>query len=159
MKIGVISDTHGYLPPLVFQQFAGVEKILHAGDVVTEEILIELETIAPVFAARGNTDFYPLAMKLPAVKLLTLNTVNFAIIHNLGNKSNFLARIKSEHPSFNPDVVIYGHTHIKHYEKAYGVHFVNPGCAGNSRCAGQKTGAIIEWKNKDDIRVEFIGLS
>ena len=109
--------------------------------------------------ARGNTDFYPLAMKLPAVKLLTLNTVNFAIIHNLGNKSNFLARIKSEHPSFNPDVVIYGHTHIKHYEKAYGVHFVNPGCAGNSRCAGQKTGAIIEWKNKDDIRVEFIGLS
>lgn len=158
MKVGVISDTHNFLSAAVFEKFKGVDRIFHAGDIVSEDILIELETIAPVIAVHGNSDFYPLTSRLPSHKVLTLHSVNFAIVHIIGNKHNFLSYIEKMHPSFKPDVVIYGHTHLMHYEKMYDVHFVNPGCAGNSRCLGQKTAAIIEWNSREDLKVDFVGL-
>src|SRR3954463_14321445 len=55
-RIGLISDTHGLLRPQVHEALAGVELILHAGDVGGDMILDELEVIAPVFAVYGNTD-------------------------------------------------------------------------------------------------------
>ena len=56
MKIGVISDTHGFLDPKIFELFAGVEHILHAGDIGFASIILELQEIAPVTAVYGNTD-------------------------------------------------------------------------------------------------------
>src|SRR5216110_2710106 len=56
MKICIISDTHGFLDPKVPELFAGVERILHAGDVGPHSLLLELEAIAPVTAVLGNTD-------------------------------------------------------------------------------------------------------
>ena len=56
MKIGLISDTHGLLRAQVFEVLAGVEHILHAGDVGPVELLDELAAIAPVTAVWGNTD-------------------------------------------------------------------------------------------------------
>ena len=54
MKIGVISDTHSYINPKVFPAFEGVELILHAGDIGSEDIITSLETLAPVKAIHGN---------------------------------------------------------------------------------------------------------
>ena len=56
MKIGVISDTHGFLDPRVEKIFAGVSHILHAGDIGYASIILELQFIAPVTAVLGNTD-------------------------------------------------------------------------------------------------------
>ena len=56
MKIGVLSDTHGLLRPEVISALAGCEAILHGGDINRQEILDELETIAPVYVVRGNND-------------------------------------------------------------------------------------------------------
>ena len=56
MKIGVISDTHGYLDPRVESLFQGVDHILHAGDIGYASIILELEFIAPVTAVNGNND-------------------------------------------------------------------------------------------------------
>jgi putative phosphoesterase len=56
VKVGVISDTHDYLDPRVTELFAGVEHILHAGDVGSAWITFQLEQIAPVTAVIGNTD-------------------------------------------------------------------------------------------------------
>ncbi|MBI3736903.1 metallophosphoesterase family protein, partial [Candidatus Sumerlaeota bacterium] len=56
-RIGVISDTHGLLRPDVFEIFRGVDLILHAGDIEGDDLLAELETIAPVQAVSGNVDF------------------------------------------------------------------------------------------------------
>ena len=56
MKIGIISDTHGLLRPEVLSALNGCEAILHAGDVCRQEILDELEKIAPVYVVRGNND-------------------------------------------------------------------------------------------------------
>ena len=65
MKIGVISDTHGLLRPEVKPALAGVERILHLGDVGKASILKELEEIAPVTAVRGNVDREGLCGRLP----------------------------------------------------------------------------------------------
>jgi len=56
MRLGVIADTHGLLRPEVFQAFAKVDHILHAGDVGPPDLLTELEALAPVTAVYGNTD-------------------------------------------------------------------------------------------------------
>lgn len=72
MRIGVISDTHvpvraRALPGEVLRIFAGVDLILHAGDLVTLDVLDELRAIAPVFAVRGNVDHPEVQERLPAV--------------------------------------------------------------------------------------------
>jgi hypothetical protein len=56
MKIGVISDTHNFFDPRISRLFAGVEHILHAGDIGLPRIILDLEQIAPVTAVSGNTD-------------------------------------------------------------------------------------------------------
>ena len=62
--LGIISDTHGVLSPEVHNLFAGVDQIIHAGDIGGEDILFELETIAPVVAVYGNTDTGALRRRL-----------------------------------------------------------------------------------------------
>ena len=69
MKIGVISDTHGFLDPKVLKLFAGVEHILHAGDIGSDAIIAELEAVAPVTAVLGNTDSSPTFRLAEVVKL------------------------------------------------------------------------------------------
>ena len=66
MRLGVIADTHGLLRPEVFEVFAGVDHILHAGDIGPLDILTELEAIAPVTAVFGNTDGFDVRAKLHA---------------------------------------------------------------------------------------------
>lgn len=56
MKLGLISDTHGYLHPRIHDLFSDVDEILHAGDIDSDDVLIELQAIAPVTAVRGNMD-------------------------------------------------------------------------------------------------------
>jgi len=56
MRIGVVSDTHGYLNPRVVEVLEGVDRILHAGDIGSQEVILRLEAVAPVTAVRGNND-------------------------------------------------------------------------------------------------------
>ena len=72
MLIGVISDTHGLLRPEALTGLAGVEHIIHAGDIGSPEIVPRLEEIAPVTAIRGNVDTQAWARDLPAWELVTL---------------------------------------------------------------------------------------
>ncbi len=53
MRIGVVSDTHGYLNPRVVDVLEGVDRILHAGDIGSQEVILGLETVAPVTAGRA----------------------------------------------------------------------------------------------------------
>ena len=72
MRLGVISDTHGLLRPEVFDAFAEVDHILHAGDIGSLELLAELEALATVTAVFGYTDGFDLRNRVPrvAVRLL-----------------------------------------------------------------------------------------
>src|SRR5260370_20547235 len=145
MRIGVISDTHNYFDPQIPKLFAGVEHILHGGDIGTPSILLELRKIAPVTAVAGNTDEpgfgYPLTqtLELAGRKFLVHHIVNPAAPDDALRERLALER---------PDVVVFGHTHKPFSETIHGTLFFNPGYAGKSRFGMERTVAILECAGK-----------
>lgn len=127
-RVGLISDTHGLLRPEVFEVFAGVDLILHAGDVGDDDILDELATIAPVYAVRGNTDRVD-NPRLPESVELEINgvTVHVSHGHEVGAKPITLMA------AYPARVIVYGHTHRELITRDGGQLVVNPGAAGARR--------------------------
>ena len=127
--VGLVSDTHGLLRPEVHQALAGVHLILHAGDVGGDEILNELEEIAPVHAVYGNTD-PPGDPRLAASLEETVGGVRVHVSHGheLGapTPDKLLA-------TYDADVIVYGHTHQPLVVNVAGRWVVNPGAAGPRR--------------------------
>ncbi len=130
MLIGLISDTHGLLRPEVFTAFAGVDHILHAGDVGNDGILVELSAIAPVTAVWGNTDGMGMRSRLPEVARLELagRSVTVAHGHQVGRAT--ASAILEAYPG---DLVVFGHSHLPEIESRGTRLAVNPGSAGPVR--------------------------
>ena len=127
--VGLISDTHGLVRPGVHEALAGVELILHAGDVGGPDVLLELQTIAPVHAVWGNTD----AAGTPGlvreiVREIGGVTIHVSHGHELGSPTP--RRLLEAYPQ---DVLVYGHTHRQLVTRAEGRLVVNPGAAGPRR--------------------------
>lgn len=121
MRVGVISDTHGHLDPSVAKVFAGVDHILHAGDVVRFADLVELRTIAPVTAVAGNCDVAAeTGPMLKEVETLTLAGVSVTVVHDL-------ARLPAS-PSVS-GLIVHGHTHRPEVVERDGTVWLNPGSA------------------------------
>jgi uncharacterized protein len=130
-RIGVISDTHGYLDPAVLEIFAGVAAILHAGDILDPEILTTLQTVAPVTAVAGNLDTGELAASLPREVAGRLAGVSFVLGHKRKRLLGRLSAGKIEgHPEGSaPDLVVYGHEHVPSAAWVDGTLFLDPGTA------------------------------
>jgi hypothetical protein len=134
MKIGVIADTHGYLHPNVFRVFDGVELILHAGDIGTEDIITSLETIAPVRAIYGNIDTFPLSTRYPEVLAMEIHGVGICMIHQfISVKTSLVQNALQKLANGKLDLVICGHTHEAKLQRKDGVLVFNPGSAGKRR--------------------------
>ena len=127
--IGVISDTHGLLRPDVHTALAGVELILHAGDVGGDEILTELALIAPVHAVYGNTDA-PGQPGLSAAINLAVDGVSIHVSHGHEVGSPTPEKLLE---CYAADVVVYGHTHRPLIARASHRLVLNPGAAGPRR--------------------------
>lgn len=127
--IGLISDTHGLVRPAVHAALAGVELILHAGDVGGDDVLDELATIAPVQAVSGNTD-------IPGDPRLSQRLEqSFGGVRVLVTHGHELGRPKPEQllARYDADVIVYGHTHRQVIFEDGGRLVVNPGAAGPRR--------------------------
>jgi hypothetical protein len=153
MKIGVISDTHGWLDPKVFELFAGVGHILHAGDIGPDAVIVELETIAPVTAVIGNTDSSSTFRLTEAVTLGGRKFLVHHIVNPYALKEELQLRVARE----RPDVVVFGHTHKAFCETIGGVLYFNPGSAGKPRFGRGRTAAILHCDGRE-IRPEFLPL-
>ena len=141
MRIGVISDTHGYLDPRVAVALGGVVRILHAGDIGGPAIIDALEAIAPVDAVHGNVDTStPLARRYPASRQIVIDDVRIHMTH-IGGQPAALARAL---PQPKPDVYIFGHSHVALLETMSGVLFLNPGAAGRPRFGGGLSVALLD---------------
>ena len=127
--IGVISDTHGLLRADVHDALAGVELILHAGDVGGDDILDELGLIAPVRAVYGNTDA-PGQPRLRDAIEVTVDGVSIHVSHGHEIGSPVPAKLLERYAA---NVVVYGHTHRPLIAKADGRLVLNPGAAGPRR--------------------------
>jgi uncharacterized protein len=155
LRVGVISDTHNFLDPKVPELFAGVDHILHAGDIGQARLILELEQIAPVTAVLGNTDDSGLHFR--QTETVELDGRKFLIHHIVDPQApdeTLRRRLDREKPA----VVVFGHTHKPFSETIDSTLFFNPGYAGKSRFGMPRTIAILCCTTKG-IRPEFIPLS
>jgi len=130
-RIGVISDTHGKLDPRALDLFAGVNHIIHAGDVGREEILWQLEEVAPVIAVRGNIDSDTLC--LPNERMAIICERTFFVRHQFATVEKLTAAQKSLIEGRMPEVIVFGHSHKFYVGSWRGTLLFNPGGAGAKR--------------------------
>ena len=124
--VGLISDTHGLLRREAAAALAGVDRILHAGDVGKPEILDALRAIAPVTAVRGNVDTSSWADTLPYDTVVFIDGCNIYMLHSL-------REMTMDPKAARMDVVVSGHSHKPLIETVNDVLYVNPGSAGPQR--------------------------
>ena len=126
MRIGVISDTHGLLRPEAPTGLAGVDHIVHAGDIGSPEIVPRLREIAPVTAIRGNVDRQAWASAFHERETLELADRSIYILRDLGE-------LDFDPAERDLSIVISGHSHRPRIETIDGVLYLNPGSAGPRR--------------------------
>jgi uncharacterized protein len=143
MRLGVISDTHGLLRPEVFEAFAEVDHILHAGDIGRLELLTELEALAPVTAVYGNTDDFDVRERVPRVARLELDGFEIVLTHGDQLGSPTPEKLNAEFP--DAQILIYGHTHRPLLTIVdVVVTVMNPGSAGRRRFKLPPSVGILE---------------
>ena len=154
MKIGIISDTHGHVPNAVHDALAGADHILHAGDVGPMEVITELESIAPVSAVLGNTDY---SIQLPQMHVQSFTSQKF-LVHHIVDLPVPSQLVRVAMADEQPNVVVFGHTHMPYNEHHDGVLFLNPGSASNPRGDSAPSVAIVEC-NESSLIVKFVALT
>ena len=150
MKIGVISDTHGYLDPQIPKLFAGVDHILHGGDIGQPWLILELEQIAPVTVVLGNTDT---DLNFNETEVVQLGDRKF-LVHHIVDVRAPSETIRQRILRENPDVVVFGHTHKPFNQMVGKTLYFNPGYAGKQRFNLKRSVAILHCDDSG-IRAEF----
>jgi putative phosphoesterase len=124
--VGVISDTHGLLRPAALAALAGVERIVHAGDIGSPAVLAGLAQVAPVTAVRGNNDREAWAIEIPETEVVEIGGVALYVLHDLHE-------LDLDPRAAGFAAVIAGHSHQPRQEERDGVLYFNPGSAGPRR--------------------------
>jgi len=152
LRVGVLSDTHGLVLAEVHTALAGVSHILHAGDVGGSAVLVELATIAPVTAVRGNCDRDELAFSLPERAFVRLGGVGCLVGHVRG-------RLIARGLPADVRVIVTGHTHVASMRHENGVLHLNPGPAtGASRNGQGSSVAILEIDDAGEASAHIVPL-
>lgn len=153
MKIGLLSDTHGFLDPRLPRIFRGVEHILHAGDIGPDHLIAQLESIAPVTAVLGNTDASAL---FRLAETIVLGGRKFLVQHIVAPHA-LTGELQVRFSRERPAVVLFGHTHQSFNETINGVWFLNPGYAGKPKPGAARSVALLAG-DANELQVEFITL-
>ena len=105
MRVGLVSDTHGLVDPRLREALAGCDLVLHAGDVVGEEVLLALRAIAPVTAVRGNCDEGTELGRLPALATVRMGALTALLVHDAGRPEHRPDALSAALARERPDVV------------------------------------------------------
>ena len=124
--LGVISDTHGLLRPEAVAALAGVERIVHAGDIGSPDVLAALGRLAPVTAVRGNNDRGDWAAGIADTEVVEVGGVSLYVLHDLHE-------LHLDPRAAGFAAIIAGHSHQPRLEERDGVLYLNPGSAGPRR--------------------------
>ena len=120
--IGILSDTHGSLSPQAYKALEGSDLIIHAGDICSSSVLMELETICPVRAVLGNCDRHDYGASVPLAIDTVIEGLNFRIVHRPQDIGVTAA-----------DICVFGHTHEALIEKRGRALYINPGSTSRPR--------------------------
>ena len=134
-RIGVISDTHvphfRGLPEAIWQHFADVECIIHAGDLSVLSVIAELETIAPVIAVQGNVERAEVVSTLPIKREVVVGHCRIGVVHILGEPKYYARTARQEFPQAR--VVVFGHSHVPYNQEHDCQLLFNPGSVNDRR--------------------------
>jgi uncharacterized protein len=156
VQLAIIADTHlprgtRRLPDACIARLRRAELILHAGDLMTMEMLRELETYGQVVAVHGNVDDAEVRAALPASAVVEAAGARIALTHDAGPAKGRLARMRRRFPE--ADAVVFGHSHVPLHERADdGFQIFNPGSPTERRRSPSHTMGIA---HADDGRVSF----
>ncbi|HEX2850652.1 MAG TPA: metallophosphoesterase family protein [Acidimicrobiales bacterium] len=160
MRLVVLSDTHlrpgrnRRLPDAVYDALGGADAILHAGDIVTNDLLDELSGFAPVHAVLGNNDDGVLAGRLPETRIDELEGVRVGMIHDSGPTVGRPLRMRRRFPDC--DLVVYGHSHVPFDGAGLdGQHLFNPGSPTERRAQPAHTFGIVDLAGGRILRTEI----
>ena len=178
MRIGLISDTHipeacEHLPERVFEVFAGIDLVMHAGDVYVNRVLDELARIAPVIAALGNgdegLDGHRFRLdpdeRVREAHLVTIEGVRIGLIHAIPTpdetSDEVFARAMDAQFGGPVDVIVQGHSHVEGVTRFGATLVVNPGSATLPRnlVGVPGTVAILEIKDGGRVTAEIVSLA
>ncbi|MGC9151528.1 MAG: metallophosphoesterase family protein [Microbacter sp.] len=130
--IGLLSDTHGFLDPRIFQHFASCDEIWHAGDIGSIDIVDQLTAFKPLRAVHGNIDGYDIRQVCPMFLRFRCEEVNVLMTHIGGYPGHYSAEGKALLTIEKPNLFVCGHSHILKvmYDQQYNMLTMNPGAAG-----------------------------
>ena len=158
MLVVVLADTHiprraKGLPEELTPHLESADLILHAGDLLVEDVLYELESYAPVRAVKGNVDGWD--VRLPETLEFEVEDVAVAMVHDSGPKKGRLSRMRRRFPGAR--VVVFGHSHIPWIEDEGGLMLLNPGSPTDRRRAPDHTFALLRVEG-GEARAEILTL-
>lgn len=161
MKIGVISDTHIPeraldLPKEIYSDFKDAELILHAGDLVSMDVLESLNKICPVKAVYGNMDFPDVKKTLKEKEIIEVGNFKIGLIHGAGHPANLINFTKNAF-SQKLDAIVFGHSHTPFNEKRFGILFFNPGSPTDTFFSPYLSYGILEID--DNIKAKIVRIS
>ena len=154
IRIGLLSDTHGYLDPKVFEHFKDCDEVWHAGDIGNGSLAEALENFKALKAVYGNIDDITLQTKYPEDLHFVCEQVKVWITHIGGVPPSYNPRVKKILKENIPDIFICGHSHvlgIKRDANLNNMLYVNPGAAGNQGFHAMKT--LVRF-NISETRIE-----
>lgn len=133
-KIGLLSDTHGWLNPKVFEFFKDCDEIWHVGDIGSTDVADSLSSFKPLRAVYGNIDDQKIRLMFPRINIFTIEGVKVMMTHIGGYPNHYEPVIKELIIKEKPNIFISGHSHILKVMNDKELHLlhINPGAAGNS---------------------------
>lgn len=156
-KIGLLSDTHGFIDERILDFFKETDEIWHAGDFGTLEVFDKLSAFKPLKGVYGNIDGHEIRLRVPEIITFTCEQVKVTMTHigkQYGKYSKKLFPILMKE---KPQLVIAGHSHILQvkYDKTMNFLFINPGAAGNYGIHKVKTACrfTIDKKRIKDMEI------
>lgn len=131
-RIGILSDTHGFLHPGVFSFFEHCDEIWHAGDIGSPELIEKLERFKPTRAVWGNIDDHKMRLHLPEKQVFVAEGIKVLIMHIAGKPGKYSREAAASIRQHKPGLLVGGHSHILlvKYDTEANLLFINPGAAG-----------------------------
>lgn len=133
-KIGLLSDTHGFVHPRAAEFFSSCDEIWHAGDIGNISVADTLNIVKPLKAVHGNIDDAVVRQAFPSFLVFNCEEVKVVMTHIGGYPGRYNPEAKKVIESERPKLFISGHSHILkvQYDQKYRLLHINPGAAGHS---------------------------
>lgn len=157
-KIGVLSDTHCFIPPQVYTFFEYCDELWHAGDIGNLQTYNTLQNFKPVMAVFGNMDGYDLRYQIPQNQLFNCEGSKVLMTHIGGYPNHYDRSILPLIEKEKPDIFVAGHSHILRimFDQKYNLLHINPGACGHQGFHQKATLVRFDIDNGTPKNLEYL---